>query len=349
MIARRTMWSRAMPVLAIAIAAALALALVGCRGGAASEGISPMPSVAPPTSGAGQGAPDIGAVADETGGRYADRQGGESLSYGGASDGRSEDAGSPRPGDRLIVRDKTLRLRVENAETAVKEARKLATSFGGTIESVQLASDAGPIYRMTPEGSPTSDGSPLGGFVTVRVPVARFDAFVKEATGLGRVLSEAESAEDVTQQHVDLTARLKNLKAEATRLRALFAKAETVTDMLKVEAELSRVQGEIESMQAQVTFLERRAAMATVTLELVEPEPIVRPSGTDWGFGEALRESLRAFVGSVNGLVVFAGWVAPFAILAVLAALAVRSIVRRRRRRGLPPRDVDPEPLPDAE
>ena len=51
--------------------------------------------------------------------------------------------------------------------------------------------------------------------------------------------------------------------------------------MLAIERELARVRGDIESMTAQLTTMERQAAMATLTIELVEPKPIVRPDQRD--------------------------------------------------------------------
>ena len=241
---------------------------------------------------------------------------------------------------RLVIRDKTLQLRVAKAEVAVASARRLVARFGGTVEQIVLATpDGPPIYRPNTQSSVAP--VPLGGFITLRVPVARFEAFVAEASRIGRVVSESESSQDVTEQHVDLEARLRNLQAEAARLRALFVKARTVTEMLRVEAQLSRVQGEIESMQAQITFLERQAAMATVTLELLEPTPITQ-SNEDWGFRQALHDSLLAFVSTINGLIVFVGGALPLLVLALGLTWLVVVVVRRRR-----PRRQTPEP--DAE
>ena len=244
---------------------------------------------------------------------------------------------------RLVIRDKTLQLRVAKAEVAVAAARRLATRFGGTVEQIALATpDGPPIYRPATQSSVAP--VPLGGFITLRVPVARFEAFVAEASRIGRVVSESESSQDVTEQHVDLKARLHNLQAEAARLRALFVKARTVTEMLRVEAQLSRVQGEIESLQAQITFLERQAAMATVTLELVEPTPIAQ-SNEDWGFRQALHDSLLAFVSTINGLIVFVGGALPLLVLALGVTWLVVVIVRRRRpRRQTPEPDAESQP-----
>ncbi|MFA5843420.1 MAG: DUF4349 domain-containing protein [Coriobacteriia bacterium] len=236
------------------------------------------------------------------------------------------------PGQRLVVRSKTVRLQVKRVPATVARLRILATRAGGYVTEVRLASDGQPVYRESSVPVPDASGAgPLAGYITVRVPVARYDAFVSSASALGKLLSESESTDDVTQQHVDLAARLRNLRVEEARLRALFARATTVRDTLAVESELARVQGEVESMAAQVTFLERQAAMATVSIELAEPEPVVRPSGTDWGFVAAVRDALRAAVATVNALIIFVGAMAPVVLLATIVLVPVFRHRRRRR------------------
>ena len=101
----------------------------------------------------------------------------------------------------------------------------------------------------------------------------------------GAVPVRAQS--DVTQQHVDLEARLKNLQAEEVRLRRFLDKATKVSEMLVIQRELSRVRGEIESMQAQIAYLDRQTAMATLSLALSAPGALVQPTGGTWGFSAA--------------------------------------------------------------
>jgi Flp pilus assembly protein TadB len=169
----------------------------------------------------------------------------------------------------------------------------------------------------------------------IRVPATKYQAFIDEAAKLGKVLIQTENTDDVTQQHIDLKARLDNLRAQETRLREFFAKAKTVSEMLQIENELSRVRGEIESMAAQVAYLERQAAMATVTIELAEPKPLVRPGGVDWGVGTAFTSSVRAFVGTLNVLIVMLGPILAIGLFIVLPAYLIGRfvwrVVRKRR------------------
>ena len=245
---------------------------------------------------------------------------------------------------KLVVVNKTMRIETANVDAAITKIRELVARDGADIQSMQVSTAVDqPIYR---EPVPLADGStsqsssgPLAAYVTVRVPSDKYPAFIADAAKLGTVLTESETADDVTQQHVDMKARLGNLVAEQGRLRQLFAKASSVKDMLAIEQELTRVQGDIESMQAQIKYLERQAAMATVTLELSEPKAIVAPSGIDWGVQTAFTDSIRAFVGTMNVLIVILGPVLALLVfvgvpVALVLWLVLRAMKRRRARRA---------------
>ena len=244
--------------------------------------------------------------------------------------GSGVDASTVAAQDRLVIRNVAMRVEVEAVDDAVSDVRALVTAAGGTVTALHVSSDDEPVYRYDAVDA-LSDGAPLGGYMTVRVPSEKLEDFTDEVSSLGEVLMVSASENDVTQEHVDLTARLANLQAQEARLREFFDAATNVEEMLAIEAELSRVRGDIESMQAQIAYLERQAAMATVTIELTEPRPVVRPAGESWGFVDALTTSIRAFVATVNAVIIFVGALLPIAIIGLLIFVIVRALVRRRR------------------
>jgi hypothetical protein len=236
-------------------------------------------------------------------------------------------------GERLVVRNVSIRIEVEDVESSVEEIRAATEAAGGIVSMLHVSTDESPVYRYEAEDA-LADGSPLSGYITVRVPADQLEAFNDKVAGLGEVLREDASQDDVTQQYVDLNARLKNLQAREERLRALYDEAETVEDTLAVDRELSAVRGEIEAMQAQIIYLERQAAMATVTIELTEPAPVVRPAGENWGFVDALTDSLRAFMTTVNGIIIIFGAILPLILIGLVILVIVLLVVRARRRKG---------------
>lgn len=242
--------------------------------------------------------------------------------------------------DRLVIRTKTLRLEVEDVNGSIDRIRTIAASRSATITNMQVASASQGYVYYYDEKTQTG-GDALSGYVTVRVPAAEYEALIADVAKLGTVLAQSESSDDVTQEHVDLAARLENLRAEELRLREFFDAAKDVKDMLAIEQELSRVRGEIESLDAQVKYLERQAAMATVTIELTEPTPIVDPGGDDWGFKDAVTAGIRGAAAVLRVIIVVGIAIAPYAAIALALAFLIRTLVRRRRNR----RDASTEAL----
>ncbi|NLE97574.1 MAG: DUF4349 domain-containing protein [Propionibacterium sp.] len=246
--------------------------------------------------------------------------------------GVTDEAGD---GDRMVIRSKTLRLEVGSTSDAVGTIREVAGKHSGGVTGMQVATDTGEwIYHYDENGYPVGDGAALRGWVTVRVPTADFEAFVDEVSAIGTIKFQSEASDDVTQEHVDLSARLENLRAQEARLREFFEAADDVEDMLAIEKELGRVRGDIESLDAQVTFLERQAAMATVTVELVEPREVVRPDGESWGFVDAITDGVRGAAGVLTGIITFVIATAPIWIAALILFFPIRALVRRRRARA---------------
>lgn len=106
---------------------------------------------------------------------------------------------------------------------------------------------------------------------SLRVPAAELNAALAELKSLGRVQNEGQGGEEVTQQHEDLMARLKNSRETELRLQDILRnRTGKISDVLAVEQEIARVRGEIEQMEAEQKNLEHRVDFATVDLRLSE-------------------------------------------------------------------------------
>lgn len=246
---------------------------------------------------------------------------------GDESVGAAEDKSASSPGsDSMIIRNGWANLRVEDIDEGVTGVRSLATRYEAEISELFVqAGDDGPVRPLqeAPRGPATAS-------ITLRVPADRLDALMVDLASIGRILQESTSASDVTEQYVDLTARLANLRAEETRLREFFERAEDVDDLLGVQRELSRVRGEIEAMQAQVDHLERQSARATLTVSMTEPGPIVRPGGVDWGFREALTRGLQGAIALLTGAITALIAVSPVLLLGLLVWVVYLTARRRK-------------------
>lgn len=109
--------------------------------------------------------------------------------------------------------------------------------------------------------------------LTVKVPQDNFFTAIEDFSRIGEVFSKSISGKDVTDQIIDLKARIRNAEALEAGLLELLKKAEKVSDMLEVMRELSKVREEIEVMKAELENLERSVAYSTITLWILEEEP----------------------------------------------------------------------------
>lgn len=116
-----------------------------------------------------------------------------------------------------------------------------------------------------------SNGRRNGNY-TLRVPQGQLQAFVKEISSTPDVIVRQRniSAQDVTEEYVDINARLENMQRHEMRLREILAKANTVDEILKVEKELAAVRTQIESVTARLKTMTSRIEMSTVNLRISE-------------------------------------------------------------------------------
>lgn len=222
----------------------------------------------------------------------------------------------------MIVRTATLQI-VTNDFDAVRAAvDRILSQMGGFVGQMNVTG---------------SLGTPRSLRATLRVPAPRLDATLAELKNLGQVVGESQVGDDVTEQVIDLEARLANNRNTEKRLTELLRKRTgDLADVLAAEREIARVREEIERLDAQRKNLEQRVSYATLTLELSEErkaELDLGPASVSSRFRNALVDGLRSAADSLIEIALFAIRVGPFLLLwAALLALPARVVLRRLRR-----------------
>jgi len=248
--------------------------------------------------------------------------------------------------DRLIIRQKSVSMKVDDVRKMYQQIDAIASKYSGNITNASISTEQSYPYPVTPEtetvpptfknNSSTQDSAeegPLYATIVVKVPTEKTVAALKDIKKLGKLETEQESEEEVTDQYVDLNARLRNLQREEQRYLDFFNAAKNVEEMLKIEEQLSRVRGEIESLQAQIDQLEKSAAMGTITIYLHEPAQVTKPI-REWGIAKALIQAVENFITVINIMIMALGALLPFMILALIVVLIIRLILKRRQSTG---------------
>lgn len=230
---------------------------------------------------------------------------------------------APAPPAPMIARAVSLIVVVNNISTARAALDTILTQHHGY--AAQLTLD-------TPENGARSFQASL------RVPAPELPAALDALRSLGRVQTETQSGEEVTQQHADLAARLTNARETEQRLREILQqRTGKMEDVLDVEEKISQTRGEIEQMEAEQQALEHRIDFATVDLRLAEQYE-ARLSGATASVATRLHNSfiagLRNAGSSLLGIVLFIEEAGPAALLWILILGTPIALVWRRYRKA---------------
>ena len=212
--------------------------------------------------------------------------------------GKSDPNGKSASLERKIISTARMQLEVDNVPLTVNKITNITVQQGGFISGSSVSG-----YEERKNGQ-----------VTMRVPQKNFYAAIEQIETLGTVKSKDLQGKDVTEEYIDINARLGNFKKQEERLQEILKMANTVKDVLEIERELNRVRGEIESLTEKLNYLDKSIEMSTITVNVNEPAPFFE----GWGITDALKQSVNGFFGSISGLIVFTGFILPIAIYLIL-------------------------------
>lgn len=283
----------------------LVLALVGtaCNGSGGGDAASMK---------ARGGGGDAGSAADQRGrARPALTSGGSDMAFGAAEKALPRPRAAtalPQVGPSIIkTAELDLRVGGSDVDQTLQDAVQVAGRYGGFVLST----------------TSSDDGSGRG-TVVLRIPSARFEQALGDIKGLATKVTRASvSGQDVSQEFVDLEARLRNYRAQEVVLLRLMDTAQSVTDTIRVQSELQPVQLEIERITGQLNFLRDQTDFGTITATVAEVGVTPAPDTT---IEKSWRQALDTALGFVSAIIVSSGVIVPVGALLLLALLVVRQV-----------------------
>jgi Domain of unknown function (DUF4349) len=235
--------------------------------------------------------------------------------------------------ERKIIRDGNLTIEVASPTESQRKISSVAESHGGfvvTSEMTQQTADD----KSKPEMSVN---------LVVRVPAAQFDKAMEEIRAVAsRVVQEKRTGNDVTEEFIDLEARMKNQKALETQFLEIMKRAGKVEDALEVQRQLADVRTEIERLEGRKRFLENQSSLSTINVTLQTPTQIVNAAG----FWYSIRSAFADGVDVAGAIILFLirAVIALLPILVLIvspAALIAKFVVRRVQSRRPPKQDAE--------
>lgn len=224
-----------------------------------------------------------------------------------------------------VIADAVLEIEVDQGrfEAVFEQARLIADRYGGYLVSSQAVASG-------------EEDSLKSGTVVVRVPASSFNRALSDAGKLGKVKSQQIQTQDVTEEYVDLEARIANSEAHVKALLALLAKAKTVDEILQVQQTLTYAQQELEQLKGRMRYLEEHTSFSTLTMSIHETG-VKAATTEDWGVVQAFKDALKNFVRAVNAIIRGLGVLIPVLIVLAIIGYIVyriwRALARRSRER----------------
>ncbi|MCZ6504743.1 MAG: DUF4349 domain-containing protein [Actinobacteria bacterium] len=218
--------------------------------------------------------------------------------------------------DRKVIRQASLQLHASDTRATFDEIVRLTESVGGFVANANVfpfeGEDAQPDVSMT-----------------LRIPAGQLTSVMTTIKdSVDEVVAESQSAQDVTEQFVDLEARLRNLEALEVELRALLEDVRKQPDadpvkLLTVFNELFSVRGQIEQIQGQINYLSDLTAMATLDVQVSQTPIDIPIVASAWAPAEAAKDALRSLVTALQGI---ANWAISFALFTLPVLLLTLGI-----------------------
>jgi len=263
-------------------------------------------------------------------GGLADAEFGTADDYSYTADSASGASGVNDLSERKIIKNANVRYETKTYDDFFAGLTECIRKYGAYVESEE--SYGGSLYDYY---------STRSAHLTVRVPLASYDAFMSEACTIGSVTYKSENSTDVTMAYVDTENRITALETEYDALLAILEKATKLEDVISLQSRISEVTYELETYKAQLRKYDDLISYCTVSIDVTEVEKVTQ-NVSEMTFGEKIRTGLEeTFEDIADDASGFALWFVtslPYfviwgVILTVVILILRRIIVWYRKRR----------------
>lgn len=253
-----------------------------------------------------------------------------STGGGGVAEGSAEPSGDMANDRRLVSGPHSAVPQVgpQIIQTAHLRLSIAHGSFDDKVDDVHAIVDSYSGFVVNSTASQGTDRRLVEGSLDLRIPAESYDDALARLRQLGKVEALEESGQDVSQEFVDLNARIRQLRAVEAQLLELLQQADDVPAALAVQNQLSQVQLDLEQARGRLQYLDNRVSYATISVAMHEAGPVAPASG---GFSivDAWATAGSAFLTVVGWIFIGIAVAAPVLVLLGLGLLAGRELRKR--------------------
>lgn len=216
--------------------------------------------------------------------------------------------------DLKIIKTAGLRFETQDIQSTFNTIRKATATHKAYIQSDNSGSDYDSNYRN----------------VTVRIPNAYFDSFIDEISkGVKHFDKKEISAQDVTEEFVDIEARLKAKRTLENRYLEILKKANKISEILEIENELAKIREEIEAAEGRLKYLQSRVSMSTVSIEMYTGKP--EGTGTRVSYGSKMWNAVSSGFNGLSSFFLALLYIWPFILIFVVGFFYFRRRTRIKK------------------
>lgn len=204
--------------------------------------------------------------------------------------------------------------------------------YNGVIQSENESDDS---YHWYYEDYRKTGGT-LHNYLQVRIPSEKYDSFLSELDGIGKIISKSTSVDNISQQYYDTTTQIEALQIQEKNLLAMLEKCETIEDMITVQDRLSEVQYELNSLQTTRRYMDVDVAYSYVNINVsevleyhYESEPVKTNTFID-RLQNTLKSTGTGFLSFMEGLLFIVIRLMPYLLIAAVICLIFRKKIKQK-------------------
>lgn len=215
--------------------------------------------------------------------------------------------------EQKIIKTGDIRFETNDLEETYSKMTTAVKKYNAIVQNDIEGKDYGSVFRK----------------IIVRVPSKNFDLFLSDISkGVAYFDNKEISSQDVTEEYIDIDARLKAKKVLESRYLELLKKANKVTEMLEIEKQLSAIREEIEAKEGQLRYMQSQISMSTITIEFYKT--VANEGGATISYGSKIWNAIKSGFNGISSFFIGLLSIWPFLIILATGFYFIRKRFKKK-------------------